>query len=331
MTPGPIRGRSQSSMSESNRKSRWLDWPQRQPLRRALFQVHLWLGILLGIYIVVISVSGSAVVFRREISQTFIAQFVPSTQGERLQGDELAAALSRVYQEAGYNVVRFSEPNRPRRPVSVLVERDGVEHGRLFDPFAIEDLGESYPWPVALEEWFVSLHDDLLGNFTGRWINGAAGGLCVLLVLSGAVIWWPGRRQWRRSLYATPSMPRALWHLHSAIGFWTLLLMLNWAVSGWYMGIPGPLESIKDWLDADPTDFDRPYDSVTRFITTAHFGRFGGLEIRVLYTVLGLVPAVLFVTGFIVWWRRVVRPRLRMAGSANSRSAAARSSDRPDL
>jgi uncharacterized iron-regulated membrane protein len=35
-----------------------------------------------------------------------------------------------------------------------------------------------------------------------------------------------------------------------------------------------------------------------------HFGRFGGLSIRILWVILGLLPTVLFVTGFIVWWKR---------------------------
>jgi len=39
----------------------WVDRPQNLWLRRALFQVHLWTGIAIGIYIAVISVTGSAI------------------------------------------------------------------------------------------------------------------------------------------------------------------------------------------------------------------------------------------------------------------------------
>jgi uncharacterized iron-regulated membrane protein len=34
-----------------------------------------------------------------------------------------------------------------------------------------------------------------------------------------------------------------------------------------------------------------------------HYGEFGGLPIKVLWFLLGVIPAVLFVTGFITWWR----------------------------
>ena len=48
---------------------RWVYQPQALPLRRVLYQVHLWLGITVGLYVVVISISGSAVVFRRELTR----------------------------------------------------------------------------------------------------------------------------------------------------------------------------------------------------------------------------------------------------------------------
>lgn len=40
-------------------------------LRRALFHVHLWTGLVIAVYILVICLSGSAIVFRREMDQAF--------------------------------------------------------------------------------------------------------------------------------------------------------------------------------------------------------------------------------------------------------------------
>lgn len=38
-------------------------------LKRALFQVHLWIGIAISLYVLLISVSGSVIVFRREMDR----------------------------------------------------------------------------------------------------------------------------------------------------------------------------------------------------------------------------------------------------------------------
>src|SRR4030095_1735040 len=47
--------------------TRWVRQPQKIWLRRALFQVHLWSGIAIGLYIFMISVTGSVLVYRNEL------------------------------------------------------------------------------------------------------------------------------------------------------------------------------------------------------------------------------------------------------------------------
>ena len=42
----------------------WLKRPRTVWLRKALFQIHLWSGLGVGLYLVVISVTGSVLVFR---------------------------------------------------------------------------------------------------------------------------------------------------------------------------------------------------------------------------------------------------------------------------
>ena len=259
-------------------------------LRRFFIKLHLWLALGLGAYIVVISVSGSAVVFRGEITRWAIPRFVPDATGERLEGEPLAAALSQAYPE--HEVVRFTEGRFPRQPVSVLLARDGDEEGRLFDPYALEDMGSNFPPVVALVEWLVSLHDDLLVYPVGRRINGILGGLMLVVVVTGMIIWWPGRRRWRESLYVPPASRRKIWHLHSAVGFWLGLLLLNWGLTSLYFAFPGPIEDLRDWLDTVITDFTRPGDGLINFLVDAHFGRFGGVWGRTTWVIIGLAPAL---------------------------------------
>ena len=256
----------------------------------------------LGAYIVVISISGSAVVFRGEITRWAIPRFVPDASGDRVEGDALAAALASAYPD--HEVVRFTEGRFARQPVSVLLARDGEELGRLFDPYALTDMGSNFPPVVAFVEWLVSLHDDLLVYPVGRRINGILGGLTLVVVISGMIIWWPGRRRWKQSLYVPRNSPRKIWHLHSAVGFWLCLLLLNWGLTSLYFAFPGPVEDLRDWLDQDVSDFVRPGDGLIDFLVDAHFGRFGGVWGRSTWVVLGLAPALLFVTGFMVWLRR---------------------------
>ena len=223
----------------------WLDQPHNLSFRRALYLVHLWVGIATGLYILVISLSGSAVVFRRELTRW------------------------------------------------------------LMPPDGSFDAG--YPLTLRIVEWLVDLHNNLLAGSVGRDINGVFAMLLMVMVLTGAVIWWPGRRRWSRSVIVVrPSRTRRFfWHVHSAAGLWGFVLLFGWAITGIYFAFPEPFEWFFNTFDDDPTDFQRPGEGILLLLIDWHFGRFGGLGIRTLWVVLGLLPAILFCTGFVVWWKRI--------------------------
>lgn len=222
-------------------------------IRRALFHVHLWTGIGIGLYILMISVSGSVLVYRNELL------FRAKTQAQ-LQA------------------------------VSALLD----------------------------------LHDNLLSGDMGRAINGVGAIGTLVLVATGLVIWWPGRNRWRRSLTVPRglSWQRTTWHLHSAIGFWTFAFTLVFALSGTYLCFPGAFQTIADHLDPAPADADyRLSDQVIYWLAYLHFGRINGIGIpcggpgicdqltKGTWALFGLAPAAMFVTGALMWWNRVLRPR----------------------
>jgi uncharacterized iron-regulated membrane protein len=277
--------------------------------RRLLARVHLWIALGLGLYIVVLSVSGSAVVFRRELNAWLVPRAVESTQGVRLSGDALGSAVRAAY--PGAVVLEVREPQRPERPIYVALERNGQRRDRYFDPYAVRDLGETFPPVLRAVEWLVDLHDNLLAGQTGRAINGIGGMLFAVLIVTGAWLWWPGVRQVPRALKI--GKPRAsrrfIWQLHNVLGIASFALLFVWAITAIYFAFPEPFERTIDYFDSDLTDLHRPGEALLLELIRLHFGRFGGLGIRILWAVLGLLPAVLFVTGFVLWWTRVVRRR----------------------
>ena len=284
--------------------------------KRILARVHLWIALGLGLYITVLSVSGSFIVFRREFNTWFVPRTVASTEGVRLTGDELQAAVRATY--PGDTVVQVTEPRRPERPVFVALERNGVRNERLFDPYAVRDLGETFPPVLRLMEWAVDLHDNLLAGDTGRLVNGIGGILFTVLIVTGAWLWWPGRRNVLRSLKV--GKPRAsrrfIWQLHSVLGVLTFALLFVWGITAIYFAFPAPFEGTIDYFDNDLNDLYRPGEWVILELLKLHFGRFGGLGIRFLWAALGLLPAVLFITGFVLWWTRVVRRRIAAPAGA---------------
>jgi uncharacterized iron-regulated membrane protein len=52
-------------------------------------------------------------------------------------------------------------------------------------------------------------------------------------------------------------------------------------------------------------------DRILLWLARLHFGDFGGAGVKALWAAVGLAPALLFVTGFLMWWNRVLSKRWR--------------------
>jgi uncharacterized iron-regulated membrane protein len=55
----------------------------------------------------------------------------------------------------------------------------------------------------------------------------------------------------------------------------------------------------------------RGADSVLGWLAAVHFGRFGGLPVKILWASLGLTLPLLAITGFLMWWKKMAVSRAR--------------------
>jgi uncharacterized iron-regulated membrane protein len=285
-------------------------------LRKILFQVHLWTGLAVGLYVVAICLTGSVLVFRQE----FYDYFRPGTRIEpretqRLSEDELKVAAKRAYPTLEVSNVQLGRRNRTT-PAEVWIAGGDKELHRLFDPYTGEDLGDAEPEATRLFEKVSRFHNDLLLDRVGRDWNGYGAVVLTIMSLTGLVIWWPGIRGLRRGLLVkwNTSWKRFNWDLHNVLGFWTFAFVFMWAITGIYMVFPDPFLAVVDFLQP-PTD-DVPLrfgDTVLEVFARIHFGRAYGMTVKIIWGVIGLVPVLLFVTGVIMWWNRKIRGWKRIA------------------
>jgi len=269
--------------------------PQSLWIRKAFFQIHLWIGIAIAIYVAAISISGSAIVYRRELGrERFHTRIIVNATGRsRMLADQLREYVRRAY--PAYDVLDLIDSERADRPDAVVLQKGDRRIQRFFDPYTGVDLGGSSSWLERALGWLADLHDNLLMGLTGRTLNGGGAFLMVLLALTGAVIWWPGIGNWRRSMTILwpARLARFNWGVHSAVGFWSYLFVLIWGISGMLLCFPGVLDFV---LGAQ----------FRLWITRLHFGRFNPIT-EALWTILGLAPAILALTGVLMWCHRVIR------------------------
>ena len=305
---------------------RWLERPQGMLLRRVLFQVHLWMGIAFGIYLLVICLTGSILVYRNELYRTFSpVPVIVSGSGTPLDAEAVKSAARRAYPD--HEVTDVHTGKTPNHAIEITLRRGSETMRRLLHPFTGADLGNPVPVGYRFTAWMLDLHDNLLTGDTGRAFNGIGALALALLSLSGAIIWWPGIGSWRRSLIPDPraNWKRLNWTLHSALGAWGLLFLLLWGLTGMYLSFPNLFVTVFDWLEPfDPSnEADRIVDRIQYWLAYLHFGRLGGRGIpgcgrglcdnttKFIWAVWALVPPLMVVTGAIMWWNRVIQPKLK--------------------
>ncbi len=222
-------------------------------LRRALFQIHLWTGLMLGIVLAVLGLSGSVLVYHDELLE-MTQKPAPraQAQGVMLPLDALMASAREAFPAKRANatlilpqakgeaaVVRFqSGPSRP-----------GPQSGTdvYVDPASAKVL-DVRPAPYNA---FIGLMHDLHGRLLipgreGRQVVGWLGVAMLLLGMSGIVIWWPKRGQWSTG-FRIRENARGYWlyrDLHGAAGIWGLVVFLIVSFSGVAIAFPDTVRGI---------------------------------------------------------------------------------------
>jgi uncharacterized iron-regulated membrane protein len=228
--------------------------PQRVWLRRLNFQIHLWIGLILTVYLVMIGLTGSILVFREELEG--LAGLHPwrgiQTSGPYVDPVEVIANLRAAFPEA--RMISLSAPTKFNPLYTAVLQGRGRAEGSgniALDPITGQVLGRMPRRLPGRWAWLGvvrNLHVTLLSGVTGRQVNGVLAGFLLLVNLTGMVVWWPGLRGWTRALVVdfARTWRRVNFDLHRAVGFWTLAIVSFWGISGVYFGWSGETRVLVD-------------------------------------------------------------------------------------
>jgi uncharacterized iron-regulated membrane protein len=225
---------------------RFAHHPRRTFLRRALFQIHLWAGIGIGLLATVACVSGSAIVYKHSLETHLTPSLYRTTLASRASADALIEHARALHPGWTLEYIDTGESDTPRHapepwifylapPGAEPFDRDITAY---LDPATGRLLGQlqrsTARHPATWIDWIAELHYRLLAGDTGTVVNGIGALLLVVLCVSGIVIWWPGRRHWRSHLkiHWHGRWPRLNWDLHNVIGFWITLPLAVVAITG---------------------------------------------------------------------------------------------------
>jgi uncharacterized iron-regulated membrane protein len=223
-------------------------------MRKVFFWIHLTAGVVAGLVILVMSVTGALLALEPQVTRfaeraqrTVVP---PSPRAERLGPEALAASVLRFRPEARPSAVTLDAD--PAAVAVVAIGREGVLH---LDPYTGRVLGAGSRGTRAffrsVTDWHRWLAFSGDSRATAKAVTGACNAAFLFLSLSGLYLWLP--KQWTaRFLRPIVWFQGGLsgkardFNWHNAIGLWSAPVIFFLTLTGLVISYP----AIGNWLYA---------------------------------------------------------------------------------
>jgi len=196
-------------------------------------RLHLWLGLLSGIVVFIVAITGCIYVFHDEIKDiTRDHRLVEAQNSEYVLPSSFITSAEALYPDFKTDFVMYQGRNRS---AFVYGELEKEPFYFYFDPYTGEYLAKE-----NLHEDFFHIVEELhmyllLPEEFGKQVVGISTIIFVFMLISGIILWWPKKRKhlkkklqvkwnakWRRINY----------DLHSSIGLYISSIALILALTG---------------------------------------------------------------------------------------------------
>lgn len=350
-------------------------------MKRLVYLTHSWLGVIAGIALLVIGLTGSVLVFKQEIDGWLNPDLVLSSDpsGGRLTHDEYFKRLQANLTDkriAGWGMA----PQKGFADAVYAIPVGASEGIMIYvDPATATPRGEG----ESVGDWLLKLHFSFFADHVGELLAGLFGVVFCLLSVTGVIIY---RNFWKSLLRLRWNMSARIFFsdLHKMAGISTTAfnLILGFTGAWWNLShllghameeAPEPVvqDVVRHWSDSVSIDqlvsaanrklpgyqvnwislpreqggdvmmfgaiegqgaLRSPYGSIVTFdgntgalksaiaaheadigsqvldaFRPLHYGNFGGLPVKILWCLGGLAPAVLSISGTLLWWKRRFR------------------------
>jgi uncharacterized iron-regulated membrane protein len=345
--------------------------------RKIVLLLHQYCGFIFAAYLIVICLSGSALVLLenqisgyRDYAQTSVAVLA-----HKVSLSEMVQTVERA--NPGKHVYHVLESCRSGCTYNLSMHDGANRLDVLVDPYTGK-IVRTEVWERSAIGFLHSLHAELFAGDTGEAINATIGLSLVIMTLSGLYL-WPGWRvpkrgftiRWRGGTY------RINYDIHKVVGIVSVCFLLMWSLTAAGIALwPSPPEQLVNAAHKNPQKHAEAFDALVRagdsaldgpmtFAFTAsngvvvvrkqvpgdvdpygysyvavneytgrvvrvqdvrtlpllsrinmalygiHVGAPGGIVLRTIYVVVGISPAVLFTTAFLMWLMKLKKEELR--------------------
>ncbi|MES2373577.1 MAG: PepSY-associated TM helix domain-containing protein [Bacteroidota bacterium] len=350
--------------------------------RGFIFTIHSFAGLLSGLFILLMSLSGAALVFHDELDSLQYPSITQKENAPVLPVDSCYRSLQKKYPHAQVSSCSMAEDAKHPFIFSVYDSsfKKGTQSMQVFiHPQTAEVLhirGGGKDIRHNFMSWLSVFHNSFHLEKKGEWLLGFFALVFVLSISTGIILY-------RKNIVSVLLFRKKMFrggNLHQLVGVYALLFNLMIGISGYWMQryvfkkqfyaaeqpytpVIKPSSPLFFNIDSSLTAAKKTYPAFTGYViyfaptihrktavygsqstnsfihskkfadvlfldsvggiaktafvnkiepadrhdiinSQLHFGKFGGLPVKILYSLFGLSSGLLSITGFLLWLRR---------------------------
>ncbi|WP_316839462.1 PepSY-associated TM helix domain-containing protein [Pedobacter gandavensis] len=246
----------------SNKKNKFKYWTG---------QLHLWLGLISGLFVCFLGITGCILAFEREIENiTQPYRFAKVEQRAKIAPSLLKKIADKALPGKHAHSVGYQEGKASQ--VVYFAENPSYYWIVFLNPYTgevlkVKNMDDDFFRIVIMGHYYLWLPPDI-----GQPILASATLMFLFLLISGLVLWWPKNKaasKKRFSIKWNAKWKRVNYDLHNVLGFYMTWVLIFIAVTGLVMGFQWFAKSVY-WISSggEPMkQFVESYSDTTRVNT----------------------------------------------------------------
>lgn len=236
-------------------------------IRKTLFWLHLIIGCSAAIFIFLMSLTGAALTYERQMIQAAERSDYPAAPTASNNKLALSQLLIIAKQYPSKKIAQVVVENQPNAPIVI---KDGRKTLAYLNPYTGAEIAIPGQGTKTFFGKLRAFHRWLTfdGNFSqsGREINGVANVIFIVLILSGLYLWLPKRfnnRAFKQRLTLSGNYPNKRarnYRWHNVFGIYIAPVLFVVAVTAIFFSYKWPGQTLKNYVSTESISLTKPVE-----------------------------------------------------------------------
>ncbi|MFD0766270.1 PepSY-associated TM helix domain-containing protein [Mucilaginibacter lutimaris] len=204
------------------------------PFKKVLLFCHRWLGLISGLVVFIVSITGCIFCFQDEIQDAmYDYRHVEVQNKPYLKPSDLINIVAQKHPKASSDYIIYYGADRPAGVMANL-GKEGLKYVYM-NPYTGQVTHTDSPQTnffIIVEYIHLYL---LLPPAIGKWIVGVSVIIFMVIMVTGLILWWPKRKTDRKRSFTIKwggRWRRVNYDLHNVLGFYATAIAMILAISG---------------------------------------------------------------------------------------------------